>query len=51
MNKRSDIENDIQLIHLIKAGDKSAFGKLYHLHQSRVRAIVGRYVQDREEAR
>lgn len=50
MNKRSDIENDVQLIHMIKAGDKSAFGKLYHLHQSRVRAIVGRYVQDREEA-
>ena len=50
MNKRSDIENDIQLVHMIKAGDKSAFGKLYHLHQSRVRAIVGRYVQDREEA-
>ena len=50
MNKRSDIENDVQLIHLIKAGDKRAFGKLYHLHQNRVRAIVGRYVQDREEA-
>ena len=49
MNKQADIENDIQLIHMIKAGDKSAFGKLYHLHQSRVRAIVGRYVQDREE--
>ncbi|MCY3869883.1 MAG: RNA polymerase sigma factor [Gemmatimonadetes bacterium] len=50
MNKRSEIENDVQLIHMIKAGDKSAFGKLYHLHQNRVRAIVGRYVQDREEA-
>ncbi len=50
MNKRSDIENDIQLVHMIKAGDKSAFGKLYHLHQNRVRAIVERYVQDREEA-
>ncbi len=50
MNKRSDIETDIQLVHMIKAGDKSAFGKLYHLHQNRVRAIVGRYVQDREEA-
>ena len=49
MNKRSDIENDVQLIHMIKAGDKSAFGKLYHLHQNRVRAIVGRYVQDRDE--
>lgn len=49
MNKRSDIENDVQLIHKIKAGDKSAFGKLYHLHQNRVRAIVGRYVQDRDE--
>ncbi|MDE2701243.1 MAG: RNA polymerase sigma factor [Gemmatimonadota bacterium] len=49
MNKRSDIENDVQLIHMIKAGDKSAFGKLYHLHQSRVRAIVGRYVKDRDE--
>ena len=49
MNKRSDIENDVQLIHLIKAGDKSAFGKLYHLHQNRVRAIVGRYVKDRDE--
>ena len=49
MNKRSDIENDVQLIHMIKAGDKSAFGKLYYLHQNRVRAIVGRYVQDREE--
>ena len=34
---------------MIKAGDKSAFGKLYHLHQNRVRAIVGRYVQDRDE--
>ena len=50
MNKRSDIENDVQLIHKIKAGDESAFGKLYYLHQNRVRAIVGRYVQDREEA-
>ena len=50
MNKRSNIENDVQLIHMIKAGDESAFGKLYHLHQNRVRAIVGRYVQDREEA-
>ena len=49
MNKQSDIENDVQLIHMIKAGDKSAFGKLYYLHQNRVRAIVGRYVQDREE--
>lgn len=49
MSKRSEIENDIQLIHMIKAGDKSAFGKLYYLHQNRVRAIVGRYVQDREE--
>ena len=49
MNKRSDIENDVQLIHMIKAGDKSAFGKLYHLHQNRVRAIVGRYVKDRDE--
>ena len=49
MNKRSEIENDVQLIHMIKAGDKSAFGKLYHLHQNRVRAIVGRYVQDRDE--
>ncbi len=49
MNKQSDIENDVQLVHMIKAGDKSAFGKLYYLHQSRVRAIVGRYVQDREE--
>jgi len=49
MNKRSDIENDMQLIHMIKAGDKSAFGKLYHLHQNRVRAIVGRYVKDRDE--
>ena len=46
MNKRSEIENDVQLIHMIKAGDKRAFGKLYHLHQNRVRAIVGRYVQD-----
>ena len=50
MNKRLDTENDVQLIHMIKSGDKSAFGKLYHLHQNRVRAIVGRYVQDREEA-
>ncbi len=50
MNKRSDIENDVQLILMIKAGDESAFGKLYYLHQNRVRAIVGRYVQDREEA-
>ena len=49
MNKRSDIENDVKLVHMIKAGDKSAFGKLYHLHQNRVRAIVGRYVQDRDE--
>ncbi len=49
MNKRSEIENDVQLVHMIKAGDKSAFGKLYYLHQNRVRAIVGRYVQDREE--
>jgi len=49
MNKRSEIENDVQLIHMIKAGDKSAFGKLYYLHQNRVRAIVGRYVQDRDE--
>lgn len=49
MNKRSDIENDVQLIHMIKSGDKSAFGKLYHLHQNRVRAIVGRYVKDRDE--
>ena len=49
MNKRSDIENDVQLIHMIKAGDKRAFGKLYHLHQNRVRAIVGRYVKDRDE--
>ena len=49
MNKQSDIENDVQLVHMIKAGDKSAFGKLYHLHQNRVRAIVGQYVQDREE--
>lgn len=49
MNKRSEIENDVQLIHMIKAGDESAFGKLYYLHQNRVRAIVGRYVQDREE--
>ena len=49
MNKRSEIETDVQLIHMIKAGDKSAFGKLYHLHQNRVRAIVGRYVQDRDE--
>lgn len=49
MNKQSEIENDVQLIYMIKAGDKSAFGKLYYLHQSRVRAIVGRYVQDREE--
>ena len=49
MNKRSEIENDVQLIHMIKAGDKSAFGKLYHLHQNRVRAIVGRYVKDRDE--
>ena len=49
MNKRSDIENDVQLIHMIKAGDKSAFGKLYHLHQNRVRAIVGQYVKDRDE--
>ena len=37
MNKRSEIENDVQLIHMIKAGDKSAFGKLYYLHQNRVR--------------
>lgn len=50
MNNRSEIENDVQLIYMIKAGDKRAFGKLYHLHQNRVRAIVGRYVQDREEA-
>lgn len=50
MNKRSEIENDVQLIHMIKAGDKSAFGKLYHLHQNRVRAIVGQYVKDRDEA-
>ena len=49
MNKQSDIENDVQLVHMIKAGDESAFGKLYYLHQNRVRAIVGRYVQDREE--
>ncbi len=49
MNKQSDIENDVQLVHMIKAGDKSAFGKLYYLHQSRVRAIVGQYVQDRDE--
>jgi len=49
MNKRLDIETDVQLIHMIKAGDKSAFGKLYHLHQNRVRAIVGRYVKDRDE--
>ena len=49
MSKQSDIENDVQLVHMIKAGDKSAFGKLYYLHQSRVRAIVGQYVQDRDE--
>lgn len=49
MSKQSDIENDVQLVHMIKAGDKSAFGKLYYLHQSRVRAIVGQYVQDCDE--
>ena len=46
----SRLESDVQLIHMIKAGDKSAFDRLYRLHQNRVRAIVRRYVQNRDEA-
>ena len=46
----SHLKNDVQLINRINAGDESAFGKLYRLHQNRVRAIVRRYVQDRDEA-
>ena len=46
MNKRSDIENDVQLVLMVKAGDKSAFGKLYYLHQNRVRAMWLRYIKE-----
>ena len=45
----SRLEDDMQLILMAKGGDESAFGKLYALHQNRVRAIVGRYVQHRDE--
>lgn len=45
----SYLENDVELIDQVKAGNSNAFGQLYRLHQSRVRAVVGRYVKDRDE--
>ncbi len=46
MNKPSDIENDVQLVLMVKAGDESAFGKFYYLHQNRVRAMWLRYIKE-----
>ena len=46
----SYLENDLELIDQAKAGNSNAFGNLYRLHQSRVRAAVRSYVKDQDEA-
>ena len=46
----SQSNDDFQLIHQVQNGDLNAFGRLYGLHQDRVRGIVSRYVRDRDEA-
>lgn len=42
-------DTDVQLVERVQKGDKRAFDLLVLKYQHRVRAIVGRYVNDRDE--
>jgi len=45
MNKRKDIDNEAELIHRIKGGDKEAFSTLYHAYYSELCLFIYRYIE------